>query len=45
MTSSWQFYSRAVFYFAGLLPLNWMYDPAREHLSTLDSSEYRAAGS
>jgi fucose permease len=30
--------------FAGLL-LNWMYDPARERLRTLDSSEYRASGS
>jgi hypothetical protein len=34
----------AALLFAGLL-LNWMYDPARERLSTLDSSEYRAAGS
>jgi hypothetical protein len=30
--------------FAGLID-NWMYDPARERLSTLDSSEYHAAGS
>jgi len=34
----------AALLFAGLL-LNWMYDPARERLSTLDSSEYRGAGS
>ena len=34
----------AALLFAGLL-LNWMFDPAGERLSTLDSSEYRAAGS
>ena len=34
----------AALLFAGLL-LNWMYNPARERLVKLDSSEYRAAGS
>jgi fucose permease len=34
----------AAFLFAGLL-LNWIYNPARERLVKLDSSEYRAAGS
>jgi fucose permease len=34
----------AALLFTGLL-LNWMHDPARERLSTLDSSAYRAAGS
>jgi fucose permease len=33
----------AALLFAGLL-LNWIYDPARERLAKLDSSEYRAAG-
>lgn len=34
----------AAFLFAGLL-LNWIYNPARERLVKLDSSEYHAAGS
>ena len=34
----------AALLFAGLL-LNWMYDPARQRLAGLDSSEYRAAES
>jgi len=34
----------AALLFAGLL-LNWIYDPARERLVKLDSSEYREAGS
>ena len=34
----------AALLFAGLL-LNWIYNPARERLVKLDSSEYRAAGS
>ena len=34
----------AALLFAGLF-FNWMYDPARERLSALDSSEYRTAGS
>jgi MFS transporter, DHA1 family, quinolone resistance protein len=34
----------AALLFAGLL-LNWIYDPARERLVKLDSSEYSAAGS
>jgi fucose permease len=33
----------AALLFVGLL-LNWIYDPARERLVTLDSSEYTAAG-
>jgi fucose permease len=34
----------AALLFAGLL-LNWMYNPARDHLAKLDSSEYREAES
>jgi MFS family permease len=34
----------AGFLFAGLL-LNWIYNPAKEHLAKLDSSEYRVTGS
>jgi FHS family L-fucose permease-like MFS transporter len=34
----------AVLLFAGLL-LNWIYNPARDHLARLDSSEYQGAES